>query len=484
MTASTVPTLADDPAPDPVAADERLHALDILRGLALFGMILVHFHQRMRLEVTGPEDLIGWAVWIFVEQKAWGTFAFLFGVGFAVLLRRLEARGTPVTAIYLRRLGALAVIGLVAEVGFGFNILFTYACWGVALLFMRRWSTPALLLTAAAAAAARPVVAEVSALWAWHSGTPLLPDPGLALASAVQSAARHGGYLDLLAARWRLFVATTPEDGAGLLPTSNLALFVVGLLAVRHRVIDEPLRHARLITGWMAFGILSWSLAWAVLRRLPTTSIPGADWPLADGLGLVQDQWLCFTYIGAVLLLLASRPRLTTVLAPIGQAGRMALTNYMIQVAVLDFLASGYGVALKLRPYYYVVAAVLLFSAEAALSTLWLAHFRFGPLEWLWRTVTYARRQPLRRVREGGGTRPASLSAGVELLTIRFRRLSSTPPPDALAAPNCASRLTPPTLKGRYICRPSLEPSLHWQPLRSSGVKARRSSNRTSRTPP
>ena len=64
----------------------RLSALDMLRGLALFFMILVHFHQRMRLEVPGIEDLIGWAIYVLVEQKAWGTFAFLFGAGFALSL--------------------------------------------------------------------------------------------------------------------------------------------------------------------------------------------------------------------------------------------------------------------------------------------------------------------------------------------------------------------------------------------------------------
>ena len=68
----------------PVDTDGRLQTLDILRGLALFGMILVHFHQKMRLEATRLEDLIGWGVWVLVEQKSWGVFAFLFGVGFAV----------------------------------------------------------------------------------------------------------------------------------------------------------------------------------------------------------------------------------------------------------------------------------------------------------------------------------------------------------------------------------------------------------------
>jgi len=391
--------------PAPVPADERLHTLDILRGLALFGMILVHFHQKMRLEVTGIEDLIAWAVWVLVEQKAWGVFAFLFGVGFAVLLRRLEARGAPVAAIYLRRLATLAVFGVIAEVGFGFNILFAYACWGLVLLVIRRWSTPALLATALLAACARPVAAELTALFAWWTGggLPVAMDP---LRRAVETAAQQGDYLPLLQARWALFLGSFPHGWRDLLPDTNLALFCIGLLAVRHRVLDEPRRHARLIRHWMAFGVVAWAGFWLVLRNLPELPVPGARDPLAQGLGLLQDQWLCLTYIGAVVLLLAYRPVWTERLGMVGRAGRMALTNYMLQIAVLDALASGYGWRLRLRPYAYVLAAVILFGVEAALSTAWLARFRFGPLEWLWRMATYARPQSLRRAVPSAPWRP------------------------------------------------------------------------------
>jgi uncharacterized protein len=147
----------------------------------------------------------------------------------------------------------------------------------------------------------------------------------------------------------------------------------------------------------MAFGAVAWAGFWLVLRNLPELPVPGARDPLAQGLGLLQDQWLCLTYIGAVVLLLAYRPVWTERLSVVGRAGRMALTNYMLQIAVLDALASGYGWRLRLRPYAYVLAAVVLFAVEAALSTAWLARFRFGPLEWLWRMATYARPQPLRR---------------------------------------------------------------------------------------
>lgn len=382
----------------PLDTDERLNSLDILRGIALFGMILVHFHQKMRIEVSGLEDLIGWGVYVLVEQKAWGTFAFLFGTGFAVFLRRLEARQAPVVAIYLRRLAMLAVFGMIAEIFFGFHILFSYACWGVALLVIRRWSTRALLVTAVLSACARPLAAELTALHAWWThAQPAAAPASAALWQAANAAAHQGDYLALLAARWALFVGTFAHGWRDLLPDINLALFIVGLLAVRHRVFDEPKRHVRLIAGWMTFGALAWAASWTVLRHLPEMPVPGADWPLAYGLGILQDQWLCLTYIGAVVLLLAYRPQWTQRLALFGRAGRMALTNYMIQAAVLDMLASGYGAGLTLRPFLYVPAAVLLFGAEATASTIWLAHYRFGPLEWIWRTVTYARSQPLRR---------------------------------------------------------------------------------------
>ena len=383
----------------PVDFDERLHALDVLRGLALFGMILVHFHQKTRAEATGLEDLIGWGVWVLVEQKAWGTFAFLFGAGFAILLRRLERRGAPIVTTYARRLAMLAVFGIIADVGFGFHILFGYACWGLALLVMRHWSSRVLLLAAAVSASARPVAAEITAVhrW-WTSAAPPPPLTLVSLSRAVDAAARQESYLALLSARWSLFAGSFHLTWREILPDVNLALFILGLLAVRHGILDAPKRHVRVIASWMTFGVTAWACSWLVLPHLPTIPIPGARPPLEYGLGLVQDQWLCFTYIGAIVLLLAFRPAWTARLSLFGLAGRMALTNYMMQAAVLDALSSGYGADLKLRPYVYPLAAMVLFGAQAIISREWLARYRFGPLEWLWRAATYARVPPLRRV--------------------------------------------------------------------------------------
>jgi uncharacterized protein len=382
----------------PLESDERLHALDVLRGLALFGMILVHFHQKTRAEASGLEDLIGWGVWVLVEQKAWGTFAFLFGAGFVILLRRLERRGAPIVTTYVRRLAMLAVFGIIADVGFGFHILFGYACWGLALLVMRHWSSRALLLAAAVSASARPIAAEITALLAWWTSAAPPPLTLASLSRAVDAAARQQSYLALLSARWSLFIGAFHFSWRDILPDVNLALFILGLLAVRHGILDAPKRHVRVIASWMMFGVAAWACSWLVLAHLPAIPIPGATPPLEYGLGLVQDQCLCFTYIGAIVLLLAFRPAWTARLAIFGLAGRMALTNYMMQAAVLDALSSGYGGNLKLRPYVYPMAAVVLFGAQVIISRVWLARYRFGPLEWLWRAATYARVPPLRRV--------------------------------------------------------------------------------------
>jgi uncharacterized protein len=118
--------------------------------------------------------------------------------------------------------------------------------------------------------------------------------------------------------------------------------------------------------------------------------------PIRYGMGVISDQWLAFTYIGGLVLLLAFRPRWTARLAPFGLAGRMALTNYVLQCVAFEYLSSPFGLGLKLRPYYYALGAVVLFGLQVAVSQLWLSRFRFGPLEWLWRSLTYLRWQPMR----------------------------------------------------------------------------------------
>ena len=392
------------PGPQPGTAD-RIQSLDILRGFALLGMLLVHFHDKST-EPGGIDDAVRVLIWRLVESKSHGTFALLFGAGFAILLRRAETTGEqpalserseskgPFTAFYLRRLGVLALFGFAAHALFGFNVLLGYAVWGVPLLFIRGWSTRALIVTAIVSAGS---VALFHLVYSWliglrvgSEGVEAVYQARFALADSVNGAvdAAEAGtsYLALLGARLR-HMAWFYTQPFFFMPGVTLALFTVGFLFVRHHVFEDPSSRKRLLVGLAAFGFVSWLAANWLLQYF--FGVPGL-------FGLIRDQWLTFTYVSVALLVLASWPALVPRLRVVGNAGRMALTNYLVQIATIDLLFSGYALGFgEIRPLVGPVMALTLFGCQVAFSTFWLKRFRFGPAEWLWRSLTYGRKQPM-----------------------------------------------------------------------------------------
>ena len=372
----------------------RIETLDILRGLALLGMFVVHFHVHST-EPGGIDDVVRTCVWRLVETKSHGTFALLFGAGFAIQLRRAEERGRPFALPYLRRLSVLALFGFAAHACFGFNVLLGYAMWGVPLLAIHRWSTRALLATALVSAASVALYHLAATQYLTLRGGP--DAAAVAWRASQANAASVNGALDAARAQdsYRVLFAARLDHMAwfyaqpfSFMPDATLALFVAGLLLLRHRVFEQPRAHVRLLEGMAVFGAISWLAANWVL--------PALD---AGSGGLLRDQWLTFTYVALALLLLAWRPGLGPRLGLVANAGRMALTNYLLQIAALDLLFSGYGVGLgQIRPVYGLAAALACFGAEVALSTIWFRHFRLGPAEWLWRSLTHGRLQPMRRL--------------------------------------------------------------------------------------
>ena len=149
---------------------------------------------------------------------------------------------------------------------------------------------------------------------------------------AVKAAEAQSSYKVLLDARLS-HMARFHTQPFFFMPGGTLALFIVGLLLVRHGVFDEPLAHARVWPPCRAFGVMSWlagngcSRAW-----ISTLSMP-----------IFRDQWLTLAYVAAALWILAGRPGLTRSSARwSANAGRMALTNYVFQIAALNMSFSGY----------------------------------------------------------------------------------------------------------------------------------------------
>ncbi len=429
---SAITTPATPSTLGPVAASERLRLLDILRGFAILGMIIVHFSGPDTVTeaqaVGGPTGAtIFQAMLWFVHEKAATTFTILFGVGFAIQLRRADARREDVRWRFLRRLLGVAAFGVVTAALAGAVTLIGYAYAGVWLLFVRRWSTRALGVALLASTTLIGVwnVAVGSYQWAtigveranavYESPRPV--PPANQAADERLRAARQGTNFARLAAAnvvssvyWGPYTDLRGDWQRGirgaLLDSLNgpFPFFLIGLLALRLGVFERPADHRRLLVAAMLVGAALWAIdIWALHQTLwpwlPV--IPGVQVarPIYNGFvfGSEDGVYLSLTYIGAITWLVgfskASEHRLDVIF---GAAGRLALTNYILQFAVRSVLLDQYGFGVRLTPQLGAVAAVILFGTLAAFSRWWIARFRLGPAEWVLRSLTYARLQPLR----------------------------------------------------------------------------------------
>lgn len=385
----------------------RLYVLDVLRGIALLGMFLVHFAM-FSSGGTAADRGYEKVVELLFEERFWSIFGILFGVGFAIQLRRADVRGTPFVVNFLRRLATLAAFGFAAHAFFGFNVLLGYAVWGLPLLLVRRWSIRALVVALIVSAASWQVVGITRAWFgareigeqAYRAQRQANFARNRAFREANEKAQSAPSYPAVFRARlqhMRWFYA----QPFSYLPVNNFTLFLLGLLGLRLGLFDEPERHRRLIASLAIFGAVSWAVSTWLFPVLPEVSGPTFLGgmilsSLEYGFGLVRTMWLAFTYIGIVLLLVASDPRWLYRLSAFAWTGRMALTNYMIQIAILDVTFSKWALGITVRPLVGACLALALFMADAQVSRWWLARFRFGPLEWLWRSATYAQWQPFR----------------------------------------------------------------------------------------
>jgi len=383
--------------------DLRLDVLDVLRGIALVGMFLVHFSNY----ATGggrADGIYQQTVLLLFEERFWAMFGILFGASFAIQFRRADARGEPFTLKYLRRLAALAVFGFIADGIFGYNVLLGYALWGLALPFVRKWSTPVLVGALIVSAASMHVYTTTRAAYgvatkgeeAFQADSRALGAYNRTFSQANREAQESADFSTVVAARLERmpWFYSRPYS---FLPVNTFTLFLLGVLAVRIGLFDRPAEHRRLIVALAVFGAASLAFERLVPDRPPTPGAPLVQEmflsQLAGGYGLIRGMWLTFTYAGVVLLLVASNPKWLQRLSIFGSPGRTALTSYMTQIVILDLLFSNYALGLTITPLAGLTAGIALFGVNVVFSRWWLARHPYGPMEWLWRSATYWRWQ-------------------------------------------------------------------------------------------
>ncbi|HUE78584.1 MAG TPA: DUF418 domain-containing protein [Sphingomicrobium sp.] len=406
----------------PVGESDRIRELDVLRGVALFGVLLMNFvafagahilateAQLAALPTAALDERASFAVRWLVGDKANTMFATLFGLGFYLQMKRGEGR-PGFEARYRRRLFWLLIFGwLNAVLLWIWDILNLYALAGFALLAMRNWRTRSLVLFGLVAALYSEKLQE---WWTGALGLQLMPESIYSDAAVLgrQTVAVGGDYPAIVAMMWSW---TWTEWLAGGLMAAwlvyALGRFALGAAIGRSGILDDVRKHLPLLRriAWIA---LPAGLVIGFLLQLVVLDIVvfDQDWPksLAQSLRSPAALILATGYSAAIVVALHTRAG-AKLFAPLAPVGRMALTNYLAQGLIYAFVMFGVGPGLGLAGRIGTSAVILIciafFAAQVAISHWWLARYRFGPMEWLWRALTYGERPPFRRF---GSAEPA-----------------------------------------------------------------------------
>ena len=392
----------------PLPAAERIAALDVLRGVALFGIFIMNmpgFSQSLFTppspDLGGLDAWVGWLRELLFAGKFNLLFGLLFGIGFHLQLGRIEAArpGGEATLLYARRLAVLLAIGLAhAALLWSGDVLVVYAVLGFGLLAIRRWPDGALLaliglcvVFAAAADALRPVLLPVST-----EAIAALDYEDFELSNA--AAFGLGSFLDAVRETTRVFAwgYTSP---LGLF--SYAAFYVqmatgilLGVLVGRRRWVErlpalrEPMRRAQLAALGVAMvsGALYLAFAGTGPEAMAATFV--------SGLARTVGRAALMAFYALTILRLLERPGAARWLRPFALAGRMPLSNYLLQTLLGSFVFYGWGLGFwgRATPWVEVALAAGLFLAlQLPLSAWWLSRWRYGPVEYAWRRLTYGR---------------------------------------------------------------------------------------------
>lgn len=412
-----MPESSSSAALAPLPAVERVELMDVLRGVALFGVFLVNFIQFASVNVmsteaqalslpTAPLDLTLYDVlgWLFFD-KANSLFAFLFGLSFYLQMQRLEARGADFDTLYFRRLCVLLLIGVLhLFLLWPWDILHIYALGGLVLLFMRDVSNRDLLaygvICAVVGRAMQKTLTEFTGLGSWTGETGKYEEAAVLVR---QQLSVSGDYLGIV----RNFFDWTVIDyfANGLIVGwffYALGRLLIGAWVGRHGWITrarEFLPQWRRVARWtLPLGLVLEGAA-TLLRESPLLREVSRGYFLGDLVHLFAVPILATGYI-AGLVTLYHGPIGSRLLAPFAWIGRMALTNYLAQSFVIALVLFGVGPGLALAGKVGTTAlvgiVVAVYAAQFMLSRWWLRRFAFGPVEWVWRALTYGKRPPMR----------------------------------------------------------------------------------------
>ena len=391
----------------PVSRGERLDVLDVLRGAALFGIITANMrgfngplagYLDHTLMWTDPLNRAAQAmVDALISGKFITLFSFMFGIGFAIQMERADARGVTSRAFYVRRLAVLLLFGIAHSVLLWWgDILAPYAVMGFVLLLFRKRSQTSVLRWSAGLFAYPAVLAAV--MLALHAaGVPIPMPPPTTPEELQRVLGVYGGgsYAAIVGQN----IAELPFTlfGLAFFYPRVLGIFLFGLWVWREGIIRDLASRTALLRRCQRHGLwigLVFNLATvAVMEVFHPNPLAPSGWGLIANLTGSIGVPAGSLFYASTLALLWQDARWRERLKPFGAVGRTALSNYLLQSVVCTTLYYSWGGGLygTIGPMTGLVPAVAIYAAQVVLSLYWTRRFAQGPMEWLWRRLTYGR---------------------------------------------------------------------------------------------
>ncbi len=404
-----------DPRVGPVAETERIESLDVLRGFAVLGILVMNVQSFSMIGSAyinptsyGNLEGINWWTWcashVLADQKFMTIFSMLFGAGVVLMASRREAEGLSAAWVHYRRMAWLLLFGVLhAHLLWYGDILYTYALCGLPIFLFRKLPPWVLIVLGLASAG---VASALGLLAGWGLAAGKIPVEGVLEGwlpgpeeIEKEIAAYRGGWLSQMPHRMvaaaffetLLFGFSVAWRAAGMM-LLGMALYKLGVLSGK----CSARLYAALVGTAVVIGIPV--IAYGVHRNVE------CGWDVRSSFFL-ESQWnywgsiiVALGWIGAVMLACRSTA-LRPVLRPLGAVGRIALTCYLVQTIICTtiFYGHGFGAFGRMDRWQQLLVVSSVWAFQLAVAPLWLRHFRFGPFEWLWRSLTYMRAQPFRR---------------------------------------------------------------------------------------
>jgi uncharacterized protein len=393
---------------NPTTSRERIEMIDALRGFALTGVCLGNLalfsfyfclsdKQKADLPFPVINSIISYIIYFFVDWKFWTLFSIMFGFGASIFISRANERHRNGKALYARRLLILLIFGLIHGIFFWFgDILSEYALAGFILLLFINKKGASLAVWGIILGALIPLVLRILQVTLMSDTSESFDKLGTLTMDAYSSSSfRKVIVANLINIKiysfyvWFLLIAALGRFMIG---------YWIGQSGRMYHIENytDFFRKAMRICAWIGFPVM---FIMTLTRILTDTEVLTTKfkWESITCLSEIASLSIGIFYAIKFAFLYQNR-KWKRRLSVFKEMGRMALTNYLMQtlINILIFNGIGLGLAGKIGPSIYILWFVFLMILQIIFSKWWLSKYQFGPFEWLWRSLTYKKLQPMK----------------------------------------------------------------------------------------